>query len=130
MTAQVRITVHTIVDRTFRQRSMVPALETGGGPSQNAPNWKTKDAVVRSAHLIQPLCALLLSSVLAVPVSASSKLKVGDVPPDKFGKSASGERIHLADYRGKVVVISFWASWCPPCRKELPIMINLQRVAT
>jgi thiol-disulfide isomerase/thioredoxin len=38
--------------------------------------------------------------------------------------------VRLADYRGKVVVISFWASWCAPCMKELPVLIGIQKQAT
>lgn len=54
-------------------------------------------------------------------------LSVGDVPPDVVGKDREGAPIRLGDSRGKVVVLSFWASWCPPCRKELPILENVQR---
>jgi len=57
-------------------------------------------------------------------------LKVGDAPPDVFGKSSTGQVVHLSDYRGKIVVISFWATWCGPCRKELPVLVNLEKQAT
>src|SRR5215204_2311284 len=42
-------------------------------------------------------------------------------------KDIQGCYIRLSDYRGKVVLINFWATWCPPCRKEIPDLIRLQR---
>jgi len=71
----------------------------------------------------------LLLAAFNVGASAPT-LQVGDIPPDAFGKSSTGDVIHLKDYRGRIVVISFWATWCGPCRKELPILVNLQKRAT
>ena len=34
---------------------------------------------------------------------------------------------HLADFHGQVIVLAFWATWCPPCRAEMPTFTNLQR---
>jgi len=42
-------------------------------------------------------------------------------------KDIHGRFIRLSDYRGKVVLVNFWATWCPPCRKEIPDLIRLQR---
>ena len=42
--------------------------------------------------------------------------------PDFTLESESGKAYHLADYRGQVVMINFWATWCPPCRREMPSM--------
>ncbi len=42
-------------------------------------------------------------------------------------KDIHGRYIRLSDYRGKVVLINFWATWCPPCRAEIPDLIRLQR---
>jgi len=42
-------------------------------------------------------------------------------------KSIEGRTVRLSDYRGKVVLINFWATWCPPCRAEMPLLIKLQR---
>ena len=42
-------------------------------------------------------------------------------------KDIQGRYIRLSDYRGKVVLINFWATWCPPCRTEIPDLIRLQR---
>ncbi len=45
--------------------------------------------------------------------------------PDFTLKSRSGENLRLSDYRGEVVMINFWASWCGPCRQEMPLLEQL-----
>jgi peroxiredoxin len=47
--------------------------------------------------------------------------------PDFTLESLSGKRISLKDYRGKVVFLNFWATWCLPCRDEMPLMEALHR---
>lgn len=61
--------------------------------------------------------------------SAHAALKQGDVAHDDLGKDREGHPVTVSMHRGKVVVVSFWASWCGPCLKELPIIENLQRAA-
>ncbi|HEY7884999.1 MAG TPA: TlpA disulfide reductase family protein, partial [Cellvibrionaceae bacterium] len=48
-----------------------------------------------------------------------------DAAPDFTLKSNSGENLRLAEQRGKVVMINFWATWCAPCRKEMPLLDEL-----
>jgi cytochrome c biogenesis protein CcmG/thiol:disulfide interchange protein DsbE len=42
-------------------------------------------------------------------------------------KTLEGRQLNLSDYKGKVVVLNFWATWCPPCGAEMPALIKMQR---
>ena len=60
-------------------------------------------------------------ALLAVPVSAAP-LQVGQPVPNAELVLVNGKRLHLADLRGRVVVLNYWATWCVPCRTELPLL--------
>ena len=62
--------------------------------------------------------------------SAHAQLRAGSTAPDDLGRTMNGTQIKASSLHGKVVVISFWATWCGYCMKELPILANLQKVAT
>lgn len=76
---------------------------------------------------------LALALCAAVPARAEEKereyptLAVGAVPFDELGKDIDGNKITISEHHGKVVIVSFWASWCGPCRKELPIIANIAK---
>jgi thiol-disulfide isomerase/thioredoxin len=42
-------------------------------------------------------------------------------------KDMKGQKVHLRDYRGKVVVLNIWATWCVPCREEMPMLVELEK---
>ncbi len=62
------------------------------------------------------------------PATTTTAKSSGEFPkaPDFSLASLSGQNINLADYRGKVVLLDFWATWCGPCRIEIPGFVQLQ----
>jgi thiol-disulfide isomerase/thioredoxin len=75
------------------------------------------------------LIVLLSASTAAIASSGSSGPTVGSIAPDfKARNLLTGEKIPLSGQRGKVVILTFWASWCAPCRRELPILEKAQEV--
>jgi thiol-disulfide isomerase/thioredoxin len=71
-----------------------------------------------------------LGIVLAATVLACSPTRVlgqDTKAPQLELRDLDGRVVRLSDYRGKVVLINFWATWCPPCRAEMPELVRLQR---
>ena len=66
----------------------------------------------------------LRCSVFGTASLASSGME-GQPAPDFALKSATGENLRLSEYRGDVVMINFWATWCGPCRQEMPLLDEL-----
>lgn len=64
------------------------------------------------------VAALLLTSCQGAPAAP----KVGQQAPDLTLKRLDGQEMRLSDLRGKVVMLNFWATNCPPCRNEMPAM--------
>ena len=73
---------------------------------------------------IKNLTLGLLVTVFAATALASSDLE-GRAAPDFALKSSTGENLRLSEYRGDVVMINFWATWCGPCRQEMPLLDEL-----
>ena len=63
-------------------------------------------------------------SFLAAGSLASSNM-IGQKAPDFALKSSTGENLRLSEYRGEVVMLNFWATWCGPCRQEMPLLDDL-----
>ena len=100
------------------------------------PRWIA--AIIIGAIALASLAALLWpllnkpatvtdAGVIRAQIEADGAAgRIGAPAPDFEWTSLDGQTLRLSAYRGKVVVVNFWATWCPPCREEMPA---LQRVA-
>jgi len=78
------------------------------------------------AHSACKLAAIALATLLAVPVSQAAMPSAGSAAPDFTLKSNGGKNLKLSEFRGQVVMINFWATWCGPCRQEMPLLNRIQ----
>lgn len=71
-------------------------------------------------HWILLVCIALFGN----PVAA---VEIGETPPDYLGKSKDKTKIYLSEGVGKIRIVTFWATWCAPCLKELPVLNAVQK---
>ena len=83
-------------------------------------------AALNLGNSCMTLPLLVLAALLTF--SPASGLEEKKIAPQLRLKDLDGRIVRLSDYKGKVVLVNFWATWCPPCRAEMPDLIEMQRV--
>jgi len=90
-----------------------------------------RNALVFATLLIAILAMLAAGKYLTRARKHGTITLVGDVrgvhAPDFELASLDGKRVRLSDYRGKAVLLNFWATWCSPCKVEMPWFVDLQK---
>lgn len=77
-------------------------------------------AVVLAGILLIQGCTPSSQSITSDGPEATAAVNVGESAPDFTLVDLDGNQVSLSDFRGKTVFINFWATWCPPCRAEMP----------
>lgn len=107
-------------------------------PDQDDPNAEsTTDAPARNDSNLAAIAILVLAGAIALfawawtntqgDATSGANVRVGREAPDFELPDLDGSRVALSDFRGDVVLINFWATWCPPCRVEMPEMEAVYR---
>ncbi|WP_317929991.1 TlpA disulfide reductase family protein [Halioxenophilus sp. WMMB6] len=76
---------------------------------------------------IKNLASIALATCLFAAAPTFASVEIKGTAPDFTLKTKGGENFRLAEHRGEVLFINFWASWCGPCRQEMPILDELHQ---
>ncbi len=71
---------------------------------------------------------MIAGALLLATSAATAAIKVGEKAPDFELTLIDGSKVRSADLRGQVIVLNFWATWCGPCKAELPLLDNYYRI--
>jgi cytochrome c biogenesis protein CcmG/thiol:disulfide interchange protein DsbE len=103
----------------------MPETNASGTAQRVPPRSQEPAALVRRRLIVTFGGLVILALAFGIVWLQSSKyepLTVGMAAPDFSLPDIEGKTVRLSDYRGKVVFVNFWATWCKPCKEEMPSM--------
>jgi len=93
----------------------------------NLPSRKKRWEILMLVSLAAAVLWTVVSrvpSAVGAPLSSSPSPREGFLAPDFTLDTLDGKKVTLSELRGKIVLINLWATWCPPCRAEMPALEN------
>jgi peroxiredoxin len=99
---------------------LVPHVVRGG------PGTRAVEVMYHKRVKWQPILLAGLMLLLTSCYSGTRPPRIGEAAPD-FSLQDSARTVALHDLKGKVVVLNFWATWCPPCVEEMPSLVQMQQ---
>ncbi|MBM3442859.1 MAG: TlpA family protein disulfide reductase [Bacteroidetes bacterium] len=110
----------SMVQRGYARRWAIP---------RDAREWRSLGGGVMSL-LIAAWALLTLQRNYQRPMDLLEAVSRTDIHSVEFRDSRTGQNHHLSEWQGQWVILNIWATWCPPCRREMPGLENVHRMAS